>query len=106
MITRVDERSPETSMTESVMGPCADGGVDGASAMTEATRTTSAAVKTTRLMGSSGMKSRQGELADEGLHHAPPPTGGRRAPPPSLAAGVGGGPAPPPLPPPPPGLSP
>src|SRR5437870_5387170 len=88
MITRVDERSPETSMTVSVMGPCADGGVDGASAMTESTRTTSAAVKTTRLMGSSGMKSRQVYLADEDLDHASTDTDVRRTATRSIEADV------------------
>src|SRR5262249_24586550 len=85
MITRVDERSPETSMTESVMGPCADGGGDGASAMIEAMRMASAAVKKKRFMGSSRMKcgsrmkSRQVEIADEDLDHAPADADVRRA---------------------------
>src|SRR2546425_4420890 len=33
MMTRVDERSPETSMTETVIGPCAAGWPDGSMAI-------------------------------------------------------------------------
>src|SRR5712691_1076773 len=70
MITRVDDRSPETSMIESVIGPCAAGGLDGASATVKDTKRASTTVTRKRRMNSSRMKSRQVELAGDDLHHA------------------------------------